>query len=124
MSFTYDFEPRGHYLLVRARGVQASLEQGVAYTRAMSKACAEHELHHLLLDERELRLQTSTVADFELVMQVLLERLHINVSRIACVPHPDDFNRLKFFENAAQNRGINFCLFRTLEGATQWLEEA
>lgn len=123
MAFTYEFEPCGKYLLVRTRGIQAVLEDGIAYARAIAAHSIKHNLGRVLLDERHLRMHTSTIADFELVIGVLRERLHVSMQRMACVPHPQDLTKAQFFETAAQNRGLNFRLFEEVAAAQQWLEQ-
>lgn len=122
MAFTYEFEPRAKYMLVRTRGVQATLEEGVAYARDIVNQGLANRLRRVLLDERELSVQTSTIEDFELVVRVVREGWHLDVHRIACVPRSEDLNKVKFFEDVAQNRNLNFRIFESVEDATRWLE--
>ena len=88
----------------------------------IASACAENENHHILLDTREATTNLSATDVYELVLALQALGFGGNQHRIGVLNRPkDDFDRARFFELCARNRGFNVRAFRDFEEALLWL---
>jgi hypothetical protein len=88
----------------------------------LAQACAGHPDRHILIDVRSAGVPMLSSVDLYELVQTLC-RLGLGVlNRIAILRrHPDKFDRGRFFEMLATERGFNVGAFEDFEKAFDWL---
>lgn len=94
------------------------------FATKLADVCDRHNIHRVLLDERNLRYSVDSIFDLinlgdDLLEDMIVFRFH----RLACVAAMDQIRVAKEFESVARNRGMNYKAFDSLEEAERWLRE-
>jgi hypothetical protein len=121
VSYQIEFEDQGTYLHARVRG-QNTPEVTKAYLRDLNARCAEMGRSGLLIEEDLRGPSLSTLEVYQIASDVEGERRPV-ARTIAFVDiNPQhSWSNLKFAENVAVNRGVNFRVFERVEEAERWL---
>jgi hypothetical protein len=102
---------------------QVDLEASKALLRALAAAVVGCQERHILIDTRGVGVPTLNSSDlFELVQT--LKQLGLGLlNRIAILRHlTDTFDRGRFFEMLATDRGMHVGTFDDFESAFNWLQ--
>lgn len=118
----HDVQHRDGLLTVRISGAWVRESAEEFHLRLISLA-EEHGAEFCLLDAEGLRGSLS-VTDAYYVVEGLARAGARRLKRIAVIRRDSDRNGTRFFETAAQNRGINLCFFPTRGSAEDWLDDA
>jgi len=92
------------------------------------KKMVEWKINKAVIDMRELQYQLQ-VLDFYQRVETLREqrrKVEHNSAKVALVYRPNNKNKDQdfiFFENAAQNRGLPYRVFKQMEDALEWLSK-
>ena len=86
----------------------------------------EWKVNKAVIDIRNLKYELRVLDLFQRVETLRDQRRKVehNSSRVALVYQPTDKNKEQdfiFFENAAQNRGLPYRVFKEMENALAWL---
>jgi hypothetical protein len=112
----------GDTLLVRAWGVDDSLEDVQGYGMAVIQACIESKCLRVLCDERDLEYRLGTIDTYRAA-----EFISQNVPRlvrVALVCLPEQIEDAAFWENVAVNRGMLARAFKDMDTARAWVGES
>jgi len=90
------------------------------------KTMAELQASKAIIDMRELQYQLKVLDFYRRVETLQEQRLKVEhtSAKVALVYRPNDVNTdhdFRFFENAAQNRGLPYRVFKQMEDALEWL---
>jgi hypothetical protein len=127
MSMAVEIKPEQGFLRVRLTGDFSLAEAKDAYVRTL-EAVALHKVARVLADCRDLKGAMTFMDRFEystFVAQELARAAGVGVSRctrFAYVSKPPFFDRKKFSETVAVNRGANVLTTDSMEEAMKWLE--
>ncbi len=117
----YKFYNKKSFVLVKAIGTQTTADEASRYAKEMMDYCTSVKCNKVLLDEREMEMAMSISDDYELA-ESISEKFVGVFSHMACVPSLENRHPAADFELFAQNRGINYKWFGTVEDAQKWLE--
>ncbi|MBN1493814.1 MAG: hypothetical protein JW938_06660 [Candidatus Omnitrophica bacterium] len=121
MSITCEFEDKDTYLLVRAIGKEGSVEDVMGYAKAIEDYGASSSFKKLLLDERALDSTVSVSSVYEAAAAIAKEALGL-FYKVACVPNEKGRQGCADFELFANNRGLNYKWFESIEEAEGWFQ--
>jgi hypothetical protein len=127
MSMVAKIEPEKDFLRVHLTGEFSLAEAKDAYVRTL-EAVALHKMTKVLADCRNLKGAMTVMDRFEystFVAQEIARASGTGVSRctrFAYVSKPPFFDRKKFSETVAVNRGANVLTTDSMEEALRWLE--
>lgn len=119
MAITYTIVPEGRLLKVHASGEDDSLEEVLAYGKAIIEAALENRSGMILCDERELKYRLTVFDTFDLAEQAVA--YVSSLVKIALVCNPENMSDGKFFETVTQNRGLMVKVTTDMEEAVAWL---
>lgn len=120
MAITYTIVAEGSFLKVHASGEDDSLEEVLAYGKAIIEAALEKRSEKILCDERELKYRLSVFDTFDLAEQAVAYASCL--VKIVLVCNPENLGDGKFFETVSQNRGLMVKVTTDMEEAVAWLE--
>ena len=109
MAIDYEIISHEQYLFVKASGFDESLEEVMAYNRAVLEACLNDEHQKILSDERGLEYRLSTVDTYKLASaaaEVVPRPL-----QIAIVTEERNERDADFYQTVAVNRGVRVKFF-------------
>lgn len=118
----YRIEPvtNDKYVILMLTG-KVTLNEHNRSTDDVISSLTTNNWHRLLVDCTEADHKMPVVQTYEFAKT--LDSRHRPGTRIAALVHPEDFEHVKFVENVARNRGVNFTLFAEKAPALQWLLE-
>jgi hypothetical protein len=121
MGFTVRYQPEGNLIFLQTEG---DLDNSLLRNAACEafKVASEHDCRRFLLDTTHSVVVEGTLGIFRFA--VGLEQLGLKRTDWVAVVIARDLDDHRFFENAARNSGWGrIHYFRTLEAATEWLEQ-
>lgn len=119
MAITYTIVPEGRLLKVHASGEDESLEEVLAYGKAIIEAALENRSGMILCDERKLKYRLTVFDTFDLAEQAVA--YVSSLVKIALVCSKENVSDGKFFETVTQNRGLMVKVTTDMEEAVAWL---
>lgn len=125
MEYTIQLDEAAGLISARATGAWESEKDNLMVDELL-RLVDTSEIHKVLLDIRELHFDLSIIQIFQRAKTMREKRSKQNkiTSKAALVYTPVDPKRdadMKFFENAARNRGMPYYVFTDIEKARQWL---
>jgi hypothetical protein len=127
MSMGVEINPERGFLRVHLTGDFSLAEAKGTYLRTL-EAVARHKVTKVLADCRDMRGTMTVMERFEyatFVAQEIAKASDMGVSRctrFAYVSKPPFFDRKKFSETVAVNRGATVLTTDSMEEAVRWLE--
>ena len=76
--------------------------------------------YNLLVDWRNVVINYSMAHLFDLALEIFKDEA-LSKAKISLLVQPDDFNKGKFLQLCAQNRGVRLSAFTEYENAMDWL---
>lgn len=121
MSYELEIVEKSGYVVAVLKGVRTP-ETLLAAAARTTTFCSERQISHLLIDLKGMTgrldtLETFDIAGHELPRQKAVRR----VLRSVILDHPENVERLRFFETVAINRGLNVKVFSDEDQAVEWL---
>ncbi len=113
---------RDRYLYIRVSGLQTNRQDQLDYYNELIAVYNQYRPHRVLIDETgvESRLRIvdlySSSKEYGSVFPPEIRKL-----KVAVLDRGQSPERLKFWEDASNNRGFNFRGFLAVEEAEQWL---
>lgn len=119
MSLQYTINHDGQTLRSEATGQHASFEEMQEYSKAIAMSAIQHQSRFVLCDEIALFHNVGIAETYRMAEQLtVFAKFEIRVVLI-CNEHT--YERAKFYETAAVNRGMKMKVFLQKEDAEQWL---
>jgi hypothetical protein len=119
VSFDVDFERRGNYLCARVSGTN-SAETVLGYMGAIKVKCEEENCFSVLIEEKLDGPRFDEMQIFALISDGSPDALGF-FDALAYVDEQQDFDRVRFAETVAVNRGIPVAVFQSVPDAENWL---
>jgi hypothetical protein len=91
--------------------------------KEIAAACQGTPQHHVLIDVRQAERSLSVMDVFQLACSLRDIGLGVHNRIAVLAPPAADFDRARFFETVARNRGCSVGAFRDFEKAFDWLAE-
>lgn len=119
MSFDVSFERRRDYLCARVSGTN-SAETVLGYMGAIKAKCEEEDCFSVLIEEKLDGPRLDEMQIFTLISDGSPDALGF-FDALAYVDEQQDFDRVRFAETVAVNRGIPVAVFQSVPDAENWL---
>jgi hypothetical protein len=122
MTYTLDLtEKEGvvHAVLVGVRTPEGLAEA----TEKATSFCLERSTFEVLVDVRAMTGRLDTLQTYDIAGQRLPYRNDVRLLRAAVLDHPENLDRVRFFETVATNRGVNVKIFDDKTRALAWLRD-
>lgn len=121
MNFDLEIVEKDGYVVAVLKGVRTP-EALLAAAARTTAFCIERQIPRVLIDLKGMSgsldtLETFDVAGHELPRQEAVRR----VLRSVILDHPENVERLRFFETVAVNRGLNVRVLADEDQAIEWL---
>lgn len=113
---------RQKYICVSHNSGEASAKEPSQYLAELAEICDKHNIHRVLLDERNITCTIGNIFGLMSLGDKLLQKLLVlRFHRLACATKPEQLKTAQDFEAVARNRGMNYRAFETIEAAEVWL---
>ena len=122
MSIQFTTTIKDDLLIVRTKGRDESPEEVEKYGASVIEICKKKGCNKILIDERELKYNISTVDIYYLAKYYA--EIVPSLVKAALVYNPAFKDDAKFWEDAITNRGLIVRIFTDIEQARQWLMES
>lgn len=119
MSLQYTINHDGQTLRSEATGQHASFQEVQDYLMAVAMSAMQHQSRHVLCDETALYHNIGIAETYRLAEQ--LAQFAQYEIRVVLICNDHTYERAKFYEDAAVNRGMLIKVFLQKEDAEQWL---
>ena len=119
MSVDVSIEQCGNYLHATITGPN-SAESVLSYMGRIQEACNETQCFRVLIDEQLEGPRFDEMQIFALIQDGSSDALGF-FEAVAYVDEKQDFERTKFAETVAVNRGIPVAVFTSVDDAGRWL---
>jgi len=119
MSFELKIENKGNYLHAQVTGTN-SPQSVVGYMNAIREQCEEQNCFRILIEENLEGPRFDELEIFTLISAESADALGF-FEAIAYIDAQQDFDKTRFAESVAINRGIPVAVFGSAEDAANWL---
>ena len=119
MSVTVNIEQRENFLHATVTGPN-SPESVLAYMARIQAACQANDCYRVLIEERLDGPRFDEMQIFSLIQEGSPDALGF-FDALAYVDEQQDYERTKFAETVAVNRGIPVAVFSTVDAAEDWI---
>jgi hypothetical protein len=121
MENKLDIIENNGYATAKLTGVRRpeSLLEAASKTTAF---CKERGISHLLIDIRGMSGELDTLETYDVAGQELPNQPNARrLIRSVILDHPENLERIRFFETVAVNRGLMVKVFDDEDAAVRWL---
>lgn len=121
MTYELEIAEKDDFVVTVLSGVRTP-ETLIAAASKTTVFCKERGYSRLLIDLRKMSGGLDTLETFEVAGHGIPNQKHVrNLVRSAIVDHPENLDRIRFFETVAINRGFNVKVFSDEARAVAWL---
>lgn len=118
----YTFTQEEDLLIVETSGYDENLDETLQYGQAVIEECNRGGFSQLLCIETQLEYRLGTFDTYELA-KAASENAQ-NIGRAAIVCNAKNIEDARFWETVAVNRGLTVRVFKDVDAARSWLDEA
>jgi len=122
MPATYEYEVKNGYAQATTQGTISTMDDVMTYVQSLIEDTNRMDMNNLLLDHRKVTGDLDTLKSFNFAVKVTNKVVGMRALRLAIVAHRERMEFLKFFETAAQNRGMMVVGFDSMEEALRWIK--
>jgi hypothetical protein len=120
LKYRINYIPSSHVIHVHAEGNLTS-NSGMEVALQVLRLTEEHKCAHVLCDYTRTIFTESTTGIYENPKRYRAIGFPLTI-KVAVIYASDESNHV-FGETVCQNRGFDFCVFKTEEEALNWLKE-
>lgn len=122
MPIQFTSKTEGDILIFTASGNDDNLEEVLRYSTALIEEAQNSGLKKILCDERNLEYEISTMDTYKLAENAASQLTEVS-AWIAIVYKPEYFEKCKFYETVASNRGMIVFVTTSYDEALEWLKK-
>lgn len=121
MTYELEFAENDDYAVAILSGVRTP-ETLIAAASKTTAFCRDRGFSRVLIDLRKMSGGLDTLQTFEVAGHGIPSQKHVRkLVRSAILDHPENLDRIRFFETVAINRGFNVRVFSDEARAIAWL---